>query len=133
MSAYSVDIWQSMDFGLRFQPWMDFLYLPYPNFYISVKFIFNILTFWVEVMTKSGVSASSTMDFGLSFRPWMDFLLLVWGVEIGEASDFWLATSDPGPPLAIDSCSSDSDTETDLKYRKNKFRQNTIYVTIGAK
>ena len=44
----------------------------------------------------------------------MDFLLLVCGVEIGDGSDFWLATSEPVPPPS-DSCSNDSDTDTDLK------------------
>ena len=67
-------------------------------------------------MVKKNVNQKFALpiDFGLNFRPCMDFLLLVCGVDIGDGSDFWLATSEPVPPPS-DSCSNDSDTDTDLK------------------
>ena len=61
------------------------------------------------VLVKRSGESSTTVMLGRIFRP-CNFLLDVCGVEMGEGSDFCDVASDPD---IIDSCSSDSDTETD--------------------
>ena len=60
------------------------------------------------VLVKRSGESSTTAMLGRIFRP-CNFLLDVCGVEMGDDSDFCDVASDP----VIDSCSSDSDTETE--------------------